>query len=612
MNNINPIDKFRTYLNNEGIDWYIVPTNDYHNSEYVDDFFKCREWLSGFTGSNGTLLIGKNWCGLWTDGRYFIQANNELKGTGIELMKMGRPGIPTIKEFLKQNYKTGDVLGFDGRICTQNYIENIIEDLKMEIRYMKDDIDQIWDLRPPMSCNSISVLSMEYCGRAFLDKLEDVRKAMETAGCSYHLITKLDDIMWLFNLRGKDIECNPVCYSYAFITRKDVYLFVQRNAVTPQLTLYARINNIVLMDYDVIYDFLDDFDYENDSYRDDVYSLEKKNITSSISDNKVLYDNYEVNYISSKIIRRHAKVINAINPTTLFKVVKNETEIQNMQKYFLLDSIAVIKFLYWLDSADKSLLTELDVAKYLDNLRTEIEGFVELSFPTISAYSDNAAIVHYEPTEKTNKKLDNCSMLLVDSGAQYLGATTDVTRTSVLGELTEEERHDFTLVAKGWLSLMDAVFPEGCTGRNLDILARGAMWKEGKDYNHGTGHGVGCYLNVHEGPLNIRYKYNKNLSEVVLEPGMVVTDEPGLYIEGKYGIRTENTLLVVNDTKHEGFLRFEPLTLVPLDMRGIDMNMMNIDDAYRLAMYQKKVYDATSPFLDEKEVAWLEEYIQAK
>lgn len=606
------IQKIREHLDSKGIDWYIVPTSDCHNSEYVDEHFKAREWLSGFTGSNGTLLIGHNFAGLWTDGRYFLQAQIELADTGIELMKMGQKSVPTIAQFLKDNSRPGDVLGFDGRVCTRNYIDNITKSADVVLSYKEDEVGYIWNDRPPMSCNRVSVLEMDYCGKSVLDKLEYVREAIAAAGCKYHLITKLDDIMWLFNIRGTDIEYNPVAYSYAFVTDKDVYLFIQRQAVTPELSLYARINNIVLMDYDFIYEFLDDFDYETGSYRDEMNSLTVDDNESGCSENKVLYDEYEVSFTCAQIIEQHAKVKNAVNPTTLFKLVKNETEIQNMQEAFLADSVAVTKFLYWLDMSDKSKLTEIDAAKYLDELRSRIEGFRGLSFPTISAYGPNGAIVHYEPCEDSTAKLCEKSFLLVDSGGQYLGATTDVTRTSVLGELSEAEKHDFTLVAKGWLALMFAVFPEGCTGRNLDVLARGAIWQEGRDYNHGTGHGVGCYLNVHEGPVSIRYKYNKELSEIVLEPGMVVTDEPGIYVKDNYGIRTENTLLVVNDEEHEGFYKFEPLTLVPLDMRGIDMNMLNIDDAYRLAMYQKKVYDAVSPYLDKNERVWLEDYIQAK
>lgn len=606
------IQMAQEHLKSKNIDWYIVPTSDCHNSEYVDEHFKTREWLSGFTGSNGTLLIGKGWAGLWTDGRYFIQAQKELEDSEIELMKMGQKGVPSIGEFLKSNIKAGETLGFDGRTCSKNYIDNIISKLDVKLAYQEDEMGHLWDGRPEMSCNRISVLSTEYCGSTVLDKLEYVRNAMAAADCKYHLITKLDDIMWLFNIRGKDIDYNPVAYSYAFITEKDVFLFVQRGAVSAELSLYARINNIVLMDYDVIFEFLDHFDYDTGSYRDEENSLDVSEENKNISTNRVLIDEYEVNYICAQIINSHAVVRNAVNPTTMFKTVKNETEIENMYKFFLADSVAMTKFLYWIDTTDKNGLSECSAAEYIDTLRDGVEEFNGLSFPTISAYGANGAIVHYEPQLGKDAKLDNKGMLLVDSGGQYPGATTDVTRTLILGEISDEEKHDFTLVAKGWLALMYAVFPEGCTGRNLDILARDALWKEGKDYNHGTGHGVGCFLNVHEGPVNIRYKYNRNITETVLEPGMVVTDEPGIYIEGKYGIRTENTLLVVEDKDHEGFMRFEPLTLVPLDMRGIDMNIMNIDDAYRLAVYQKKVYDSVAPFLNEDERKWLADYIQAK
>ena len=605
-------DKIMELMKQLNIDWYMVPTGDCHNSEYVDEYFKCRQFLSGFLGSNGTLLYGPDGVRLWTDGRYFIQAEKELEGSDIKLMKMGEKGVPTIKDYLALNAVPGQVLGFDGRVCTAGYIDALAAaNPGLVLKGDADLVGSIWEDRPPMTCRNISVLSMEYCGRSVLDKLEDVRRAMKEAKCSYHLISKLDDIMWLFNIRGSDIEYNPVAYSYAFITMKDVYLFVKRAAVSPQLTLYARINNIVLMDYEIIEEFLEDFDYELGSYRDEEQTLEKENGTREMSDKKLMFDSSELNYHLRSIVCRHCETLDVVNPTTLFKAVKNETEIENMRKYFLNDSLAVTRFMYWLDTQDRSEISECDAAKRLDDLRRELEDFKGQSFETIAAYGDNGAIVHYEPHRGTDKMLDNKGMLLVDSGGQYPSATTDVTRTSILGPITAEEMHDYTLVAKGWLNLMYAHFPAGVTGRNLDILARGAMWREGRDYNHGTGHGVGCFLNVHEGPVGIRYKYVKSAAECVLEPGMVVTDEPGIYVEGKYGIRTENTLLVVN-AQHEGYYCFEPLTLVPLDMRGIDMNMLNIDEVEYLGHYQKKVYEALSPYLTQNEKAWLENIITAR
>lgn len=582
MNKIQELqDLMKIYL----YDWYIVPTNDYHNSEYVDEYFKAREYLSGFTGSAGTLVLSQTEAYLWTDGRYFIQAKEQLNNTGIKLMKAGEPGVPRIRDFIKANYKYEETLGFDGRCNSAYFIESILKECPgLKVEYNEDLVNSIWDDRPLMTCNEVYVLSDDITGESYQSKIKRVREKMAVNHCSHMLLTKLDDIMWLFNLRGSDIMYNPVAMAFAFISRDESYIFLRDDSVTDKLYTYLRLNNIVIMDYFKIYEFLEEHYFEKNEC--------------------VLIDKYGINYKCKTILAGNVALEEDKEIIPSMKAVKNSVETDNMREAFLEDSVAVTKFLYWLDTQDKTTLTELKAAKYLDDLRSKIDGFTDLSFSTISAYKSNGAIVHYEPTEDSDRKLANEGMLLVDSGGQYLKATTDVTRTAVLGPISEEEKHDFTLVAKGMLNLMNSIFKKGCTGRNLDIIAREAMWREGKDYNHGTGHGVGNFLNVHEGPVNIRYRYIPGDNECVLEKGMTVTDEPGLYVEGKYGIRTENTLLVT-DAEYEGFLRFEPLTYVPIDTRGIDYDMLSEEDIGQLNNYNKEVYEKISPKLTEEEQKWL-------
>ncbi|MBP5415399.1 MAG: aminopeptidase P family protein [Lachnospiraceae bacterium] len=613
------ISILRQEMKKNGIDWYMVVTADYHNSEYVSDYFKCREWLSGFTGSNGTLLVSSDVAYLWTDGRYFVQAGIELENTGIKLMKMGEENVPKIKEYLEKHMKPGEVLGFDGRTCNADYINSIYEFIGRDktLKYDLDLCEKIWKDRPAINCSKAYVIGTEFTGESYLNKIKRVRDYLDKYNCQYLFLSKLDDIMWLFNIRGEDVEYNPVVLSYACISKDDCYLFIQNEAVSEEFALYAKINNIVLKDYNEVYSFLED------SFRED----KNFNTVDSVEPN-ICADLKQINYCVYGLLKGKTNIVDSVNPTTLFKAVKNATEIENMKEFFLLDSVAVCRFLYKLDMRVKAhergeypgdylkdengdILSEKSAERLIDELRSQIPGFKGLSFTTISAYGSNGAMMHYEAGDDGGALLKNEGFLLVDSGGQYLGATTDVTRTIVLGDISDEQKRDFTLVLKGMLNLMNTQFIKGCTGRNLDIIARAPLWKMGMDYKCGTGHGVGCFLNVHEGPHSIRWRYIENSHETELEPGMVVTDEPGVYKEGRYGIRTENTLLIVEGDKTEdgSFLRFEPLTLVPIDLRAVDLSLLEREDIRQLRDYQSLVIDSLSPHLTDEEAKWLKGFL---
>ena len=613
------ISLLRKEMKKNGIDWYLVVTADYHNSEYVSDYFKCREWLSGFTGSNGSLLVSRDVALLWTDGRYFVQAAKELENSGVKLMKMGEEGVPKIKEYLEKHMKQGEVLGFDGRTCSAERINDIYSHIGNDkiLRYDLDLCNNIWNDRPKLNCSKAYVIGTEFTGESYLNKIKRVRDYLKEYNCQYLFLSKLDDIMWLFNMRGDDVAYNPVILSYACISKDDCYLFVQREAVSEEFALYAKINNIVLKDYNDVYSFLED------NFRED----KNFNTVDSVEPN-ICADLRQINYCVYGLLKGKTNIVDSVSPTTLFKAVKNATEIENMKEFFIKDSAQVCKFLYWLDNRVKScnesesdseylkdedgnILTEKAAERYIDELRSHIPGFKGLSFTTISAYGENAAMMHYEAPKDGGALLKNRSFLLVDSGGQYIGATTDVTRTIVLGDITGEQKRDFTLVLKGMLNLQNCRFIKGCTGRNLDILARGPLWKYGMDYKCGTGHGVGCFLNVHEGPHSIRWRYIEGDHETELEPGMVVTDEPGVYKEGKYGIRTENTLLVVQKEKTDDgiFYGFEPLTYVPIDTRAVDTDLLEREDIEQLRRYQSECIEVLKGYLTSEEVDWMKRFL---
>ena len=595
------LEKLRAAMAKNGIDYYIMPTSDYHNSEYSADFFKVREYFCGFDGSNGTLVVSQNFAGMWTDGRYFIQAENQMKGTGVELFKMLNPGVPTIAEFLFDNMKDGETLGFDGKVISTSVGENYEKKLSgkaVKFKIDKDLAEDVWTDRPALPCHDMYVLSDELCGRSFKEKLANVRSKMREFGATAHLLSKLDDIMWLTNLRGSDVECNPVALAYAYITFDRFVLFVQEKEVTDEVRAYCDKVGIELKDYHEIMNFISEVKL----------------------DGNVLCDKRNTNFLTYKTLLDRTKeagvlLKNEKDPTEIMKAVKNETELKNIREVYLKDSVVLTKFIYWVKkNVGKIPMTEYTAAEKLDGMRAALPGFIELSFPTISAYKANAAMAHYEATKDNAAEVKADGMLLVDSGATYMGGTTDVTRTIVVGEISEEIKKHYTATVMGMLGLASSKFMEGCTGRNVDTFARMALWEMGIDYNHGTGHGIGYMLNVHEGPHNIRWRFNEGMHEAVLQPGMIVSDEPGVYIEGSHGIRIENIVEVVErETNEYGrFLGFDHLTYAPIDLEAIDKKYMQPKDIEKLNNYHKMVYEKVSPFIDDEDVkSWLKEATRA-
>lgn len=579
----------RSQMKENGIDYYMIPTADYHNSEYVNDFFKVREYFCGFTGSSGTLLVWQEGAGLWTDGRYFIQAEHELEGTGVTLFRMRDEGVPTITEFLEKNMQDGQTLGFDGRVISvqagKEYEEKL-EDKHIKVVYEKDLSEKIWTDRPAFPAGKVTVLDEAIAGKSFQDKKKEVMEKVEKEGADSFLLTKLDDLMWLFNIRGCDVECNPVAISYGYFTKESAVLFIQKSALDDSVTAYLEEKGIQVEEYGSIVDYLKGLPVEG----------------------KIMVDDRYCSYCLYKTLSEKQTLVEKRNPTELLKAIKNPVELANMEKYYLKDSLALTKFIYWLKkNIGKMEITEITAADRLEAFRREIPECLGLSFPTIGGYKANAAMMHYEATPENHAVLAPEGLFLVDSGGQYLGATTDVTRTIVLGPISDEIRKHYTVVAAGMLQMTNARWLYGCTGRNLDILARQPVWNIGQDYKCGTGHGVGYILNVHEGPQGLSWQYAEGRPEAVIEAGMDVTNEPGIYIEGSHGIRIENVMVAENDIKNEygQFMHFKTITWVPLDMEAIDENYMTETQRAYLYAYQKEVFEKLSPYLDEEEREWL-------
>lgn len=580
------IAELRRLLKEESIDFYIVPTADFHNSEYVGSYFKMRSFLSGFTGSAGTLIVSENEVGLWTDGRYFVQAEAQLKGSGIVLYKMAEEGVPTIEEYLEKNVKNGQVVGFDGRVVDASFGRKL--EKRFQLSYDKDVADAIWSDRPPLSATKVWIVPKESCGMSVAEKLALVREKMDRQSAEHLLISKLDDIMWLYNIRANDVDCNPVALSYTFVSKDRAVLFIQNKALADETKKYFEENKIIIKDYSELAAYLE--------------SCEIKG--------KIWYSGNDINYFLYKLIEKRGELINQENPTTLLKAVKTPVELENIRKYYLLDSVVLTKFLFWMkNNAGKEPMDELGVAKRLDAMRAEIEGFLDLSFGTISAYKSNAAMAHYSASEESSSKITADGFYLVDSGGQYTGATTDVTRTIALGSITDEMKMHFTKVACAMLRLADTKFLYGCTGRNLDIIAREPLWECGLDYKHGTGHGIGYILNVHEGPHSLRWQYKPENTEAVFEERMIVSDEPGMYVPGSHGIRTENIVEVVREQKNEygQFMGFQHLTYVPIDLDAIDTKYMDPSDIKKLNNYHKIVYEKLSPYFEGEELEQLKQ-----
>lgn len=578
----------RAKMKTKGIDYYMMPTADFHNSEYVNDYFKVREYFCGFTGSNGTLVVWQEGAGLWTDGRYFIQAERELEGTGVALYRMQEEGVPTITEFLQKNMEEGQTLGFDGRVISaadgKGY-EKKLADKKILIAYTNDLAEEIWTDRPAFPAGRVSVLAEETAGRSFEEKRTQMMEKLAEEGADSFLLTRLDDLMWLFNIRGCDVECNPVAMCYGYFTKDESVLFIQKSALDGTVLGYLEDKKVRVEEYAHIMDYLEKLP----------------------AGGKALVDTRHCSYCLYKLLAGKQTPVEKNNPTELLKAVKNPVELANMEKIYLKDSVALTKFIHWLKkNIGRMEITEITAADKLEEFRRQIPEFLDLSFPTIAGYKANAAMMHYEATPESHAVLEPEGMLLVDSGGQYLGGTTDVTRTIVLGPVTDEIRRHYTAVAAGMLQLTHARWLHGCTGRNLDILARQPIWNMGLDYKCGTGHGVGYILNVHEGPQGLRWRYVGG-AEAVLEEGMDVTNEPGIYVEGSHGIRIENVMVARNDVKNEygQFMHFDTLTWVPIDMEAIDEKYLTETQRAFLYVYQREVFEKLSPCLDEEEREWL-------
>lgn len=589
------IADLRRLLREAGIDYYIVPTADYHNSEYVNDHFKMREFLSGFTGSAGTLVVSEKEAGLWTDGRYFVQAENELEGSGIVLYKMHEENVPTIREYLEKNVSEGQTVGFDGRVTDAFFgkeLETAFEGKDVTLVYDRDVAEQLWQDRPAMPASRVWVVSEESCGMSVAEKLARVREKMAEENAAHLLISKLDDIMWLYNIRANDVECNPVALSYTFISNECAVLFIQSEALTETVRNHLEGNRVICAEYGTVADHL----------------------RSCEINGKVWCSGADISYMLYKLVQGRAELIDKKNPTELMKAVKNPVEMGHIRECYLRDSAVLTKFLFWMkENAGKTEMDELSVAAKLDGMRAEIPGFLDLSFPTISAYKSNAAMAHYSATEEHFSRIGADGFYLVDSGGQYEGGTTDVTRTIALGAVTDEMKLHFTKVACAMLRLADAKFLYGCTGRNLDIVAREPLWECGLDYKHGTGHGIGYILNVHEGPHSLRWQYKPEMPETKLEEGMIVSDEPGMYVQDSHGIRTENIVEVVKGDRNEygQFMGFRHLTYVPIDLDAIDTQYMEPSDIRKLNAYHESVYAKLAPFFDGAELEMLKKATRA-
>lgn len=579
--------KLREEMNKEGMQAYIIPTSDFHETEYVSEYFAARKYMSGFTGSAGVLVVLLDKAGLWTDGRYFIQAANQLAGSGIDLMKQGQEDTPSIEEYIVTNLTQGSVVGFDGRVMNVNDANKykqafMMHDIKMVTD--KDLVGRIWDDRPALPCTETFHYDEKYAGKSISGKLTQVREAMKGYNCRSHIVTKIDEIAWLYNLRAHDVPHFPVALAYTIIKENDAMIYIDASRLDEESkTLFAQ-NHIQVKDYEAIYE--------------DVKTLE----------GPVLVDG---NFVNSKIVYSlNTEIVYAQDPIVLLKAMKNEIELANTRNAHIKDGVACTKFMYWLMQNVNNGISEMSAQEKLQELRKEQADYLEDSFNTICAYKEHAAMMHYSSNEETNVELKPEGMLLVDSGGQYLDGTTDITRTFVLGSITEEEKKWFTLALKGHIRLEKANFLYGCRGLNLDILARGPLWDLDMDYQCGTGHGVGHLSNVHEAPNGFRWKIVPERNDsCVLEEGMITSNEPGVYVEGEFGIRHENEMVVVKGNKnfYGQFMHFETLTFVPFDRKGIDKSLLSEDELAWLNDYHASVYEKISPFLTNEEAEWLKE-----
>jgi len=582
------INKLRSLMKENNIDVYYIPSADNHQSEYTGSYFRSRAFMTGFTGSAGTAIITQTEAGLWTDGRYFIQAEAQLAGSEIKLYKMGNPGVPTIDEYLDSVLTSNSTLGFDGRVLSMSEGKKFAD--KYNIQDKLDLVDAIWEDRPDMSKAPVFFLEEKYSGESTSSKIARVRESMKKNNATVHLLITLDDIAWLLNLRGRDVMFTPVFLAYAIITMEQVHLFIDEDKISDEIKGILDNDGILLHPYN------------------DVYAFTEKLATSEV----VLLDSARLNFALYNRIPHSVKIVDKMNPSVLFKAMKNEIEAENIRKAHVKDAVAHTKFMYWIkNNYDKEVITELSASAKLESLRAEQENFLWPSFGSISAFGAHAAMCHYASTEETNCQLLPGTFYLSDTGGNYWEGSTDITRTVALGEVSDELKNHFTNVLRGNLALANAKFLYGCTGQNLDILARQYLWNTGLDYNHGTGHGVGYLLSIHEAPCRIRWQ--QGFETVPLSHGMVLSDEPGLYIENSHGIRLENELLVRNGIKNEygQFMEFEVITYVPFDLDAIEPSLMRDDEKELLNNYHKLVFDTVSPYLTSEETEWLKHYTRA-
>lgn len=584
----------RGCMEEKGIDMYVVPTADFHQSEYVGEHFKARTYITGFTGSAGTAVITKEEARLWTDGRYFIQAANQLAGSGVELMKMGEPGVPKLNDYIEETLGAGETLGFDGRVVSvgegQGYAA-IAEKKDAKLSYQLDLLDEIWEDRPALSEEPAFDLDLKYAGESVESKLARIRKEMKEAGANTHVISTIDDICWILNIRGNDIEFFPLVLSYGILTMDSMELYIDERKLDDDLKKKLAADGVHLHPY-------------NDIYED---------VKKFCSKDVVMLDSGKLNYALFNNIPESVKTIEKRNPAILMKAIKNEVEISNIYQAQVKDSIAHIRFMKWLkENVGKTKITEISASDKLDEFRAQMGNFIRPSFEPISSFGEHGAIVHYTSTPETDVDLEEGQLFLTDTGAGFYEGSTDVTRTYAFGEIPQIMKDHFTLVAISNLQLANAKFLEGSTGLTLDILARKPFWDRDLNYNHGTGHGVGYLLNIHEGPAGFRWTYRAGETEV-LQEGMIITDEPGIYIEGSHGIRLENELLTRKGTKNEygQFMYFETITLIPFDLDAINSDIMTTEEKKLLNDYHKKVYEKIAPYLEADEKEWLATYTRA-
>ena len=577
------IEEARKVMKKYKVDAYIVTSSDYHQSEYIDDYFKGREYLSGFTGSAGVLVIFKDEVCLWTDGRYHIQAEKQLKGSEVKLFKQGNLGVPTYKEYIISKLAENSKIGIDAKILLSSDINEILSKKKYKIVDF-DLLAEIWDKRKKLPDGKIFILEDKYTGKTYKEKVKEIRVALKEKGADYNIISSLDDIAWIYNFRGDDVQHNPVALSFTVISEKKASLYIDKNKLNEEAKKYFKDNKVEVKGY---FEFFED--------------IKKLKGNILVDFNKISYAIYEA-------ITKN-ELINSMNPSTYLKAHKNEIEIANTKDIHIQDGVAIVKFMYWLkNNYKKENITEFSAEEKIISLREKLEGYIDLSFSTISAFGKNAAMMHYSAPEKNSTKIED-GVYLLDSGGTYLKGTTDITRTFFLGKVGKQEKTDNTLVLKGMLALSRAKFLFGATGTNLDVLARQFLWNVGIDYKCGTGHGVGHILNVHEGPHGIRFQYNPQRLEV----GMIVTNEPGAYIEGSHGIRIENELLVKEacETEHGKFLEFETITYAPIDLDGIVKTLLTKEEKQQLNEYHSEVYKKLSPYLNKKEKEFLKEYTKS-